>query len=72
MTRMARERIATPLYAGSTPVADSNFHKGYKKSHYDWFLFIMALFKTVMRVLYFYNNVQIDVDKAAGSVTLYP
>ena len=72
MTRMARERIATPLYAGSTPVADSNFHKGYKKSHYDWFLFTMALFKTVMRVLYFYNNVQIDVDKAAGSVTLYP
>ena len=68
---MARERIATPLHAGSTPVTDSTFHKVHKKHLYDWFLFIMALFKTFMRVLYFYNNMQIDVDKAAGSVILY-
>jgi hypothetical protein len=34
-------------------------------------LFIMALFKTFMIVLYFCNNMKIDVDKAAGSVILY-
>jgi len=34
-------------------------------------LFVMALFKTFMTVLFFNNNMQIDVDKAAGSVILY-
>jgi hypothetical protein len=43
----------------------------HKKHLYDWFLFIKVLFMTFMRVLYFYNNMQIDVDKATGSVILY-
>ena len=60
---MARERIATPLHAGSTPVTDSTFHKVHKKHFYDRFLFIMALFKAFMIVLYFYNNVKIVVDR---------
>ena len=68
---MARERIATPLHAGSTPVTDSIFYKVHKKGSYDWFLFISVVFMHLMIVLYFYNNVQIDVDKTSGCVILY-
>ena len=71
MARKAREGIANPCNAGSSPVTYSIFHKGCFYDLYDWFLFIMVLFKTFMVVLYFNNNMQIDVDKAAGSVILY-
>ena len=71
MTRKARERIATPFYAGSIPVTYSIFHKGCFYDLYDWFLFIKVVFTTFMTVLYVYNNLQIDVDKTSGCVILH-
>jgi hypothetical protein len=68
---MARERIANPYHAGSNPVTYSILHKGRYYALYDWFLFIMALFKTFMIVLCFCNNTQIDVDKMCGCVILH-
>ena len=72
VSRMAREGIANPFYAGSSPVTDSIFHKGCFYDLYDWFLFIKVVFTTFTIVLYVYNNLQIDVDKTSGCVIIHP